>query len=297
MLSYDILSVIFDRCDFISQIRLRQICVTTYDNLQMRDFYHIDETIKSALSDQILMNYHTIEKLDISYNPNITNINHLKCLQLLNASYTNISQVGIADLREIISICLTGTEIYDINHLTKLRIVDISGTALYYCGLTSRSINELREIEQLDLRRNYVIKSVNHLKRLKRLNACYSALNQAGIADLRELINLDVHDNTTITNVNDLKKLKRLDATNNCGIGQAGITENTELIELYASSNKKIHDVNHLKKLRKLYASFSSGIDQNGISQLSELVEISYIANKKIYDTSHMKKLKFKFKY
>ena len=80
-LPYDVLEMVFNKCDFLSQIRFRQIGVFTYKNLQMTDFYNLDSSFLEVLSDNILLIYPDIVMLDVSNSQYVTNINHLSKLR------------------------------------------------------------------------------------------------------------------------------------------------------------------------------------------------------------------------
>ena len=66
ILSYDLLQIIFNRLDFISQIRYQQIDSFIYGNFHMRNFYDITNEIKVKLSNDILENYLYITRLNVS---------------------------------------------------------------------------------------------------------------------------------------------------------------------------------------------------------------------------------------
>ena len=67
-LPYDILEIIFDKCDFISQIHLYQTSIFTYDVLQMTNFYDIPIKLQLVLKPQILQHYPHIKRLNLQNN-------------------------------------------------------------------------------------------------------------------------------------------------------------------------------------------------------------------------------------
>ena len=71
-LLYDILEIICDKLDFLSQIRFRQLDSFVYENIQMTNFYDIDRKYLKRLNDDILLMYPYILSLDASYSKNIT---------------------------------------------------------------------------------------------------------------------------------------------------------------------------------------------------------------------------------
>jgi F-box domain len=79
----DVWYLILGKFDFLSQIRLRQVCKYFYHHLEIHDFYDIPDKFKNRLSDEILKNYYFARFLDASNNPRITNINYMTNLKIL----------------------------------------------------------------------------------------------------------------------------------------------------------------------------------------------------------------------
>jgi len=82
----EIIQVILEFSDFLSQIRLTQLDTYLHNNLAIYDFCIIDQKFLKLLSDDILKNYKHIKKLNASHNHNITDsgISHMK-LHILSA--------------------------------------------------------------------------------------------------------------------------------------------------------------------------------------------------------------------
>ena len=69
-----------------------------YDIIKITNLYDIDQHLLNKLDDDILRNYNDVIKLDANSNWKITNINHMKNLQVLNASCTSAGhECGIND--------------------------------------------------------------------------------------------------------------------------------------------------------------------------------------------------------
>src|SRR5882724_12533361 len=88
--------------DFLSQIRLRQVC-KRFLQLEIHDFYSIDSKYTKKLSDTILENYPFIRSLNVHDNLNVTNLNYMTKLQILVVSGPNcvIADEGIKNLNLI----------------------------------------------------------------------------------------------------------------------------------------------------------------------------------------------------
>ena len=99
-LPYDLLQMIFNGLDFISQLRYHQMISFVYVNIHMTNFGDIEDTIITKLSDEILVKYPHISKLNASSNRQITNVNHLRELQeLIVRRRCGICQNGISELQ------------------------------------------------------------------------------------------------------------------------------------------------------------------------------------------------------
>src|SRR3972149_11930314 len=81
----DIIQIISNYCDFLSQIRLSQVNSYFHKNIQIENFRNIPKKYLKLLNDNILLNYKNIKYLYASDNPNITDVNHLSNLRILEA--------------------------------------------------------------------------------------------------------------------------------------------------------------------------------------------------------------------
>ena len=77
----DIFKEIFLFGDFLTKISFRQICKYSYNNLHIIDFYYIEETYLSKLTDDILKNYKFTSYLNASNNPKIKDVSWMKNLK------------------------------------------------------------------------------------------------------------------------------------------------------------------------------------------------------------------------
>src|SRR5437016_1685659 len=96
-LIYDMWQEILERTDFLSQIRLTQLCKYFYDNLKIYDFLNINYQYLWLLSDNIIKNYPFIKKLYAYENTNITDagIKHLNLHTLISPHNKKITDKGI----------------------------------------------------------------------------------------------------------------------------------------------------------------------------------------------------------
>jgi len=90
--------------------------------------------------------------------------------------FMNTTNESIKNLTNIEELYLSGNfNIYNINHLKKLKILDASITindnGIYSCGIDDESIQNLINIEVLNANGNGKITDVNHLTNLRILSA------------------------------------------------------------------------------------------------------------------------------
>src|SRR5436190_13383948 len=133
----DLLKVIFNKLDFLSQIRFRQICKLYYSNLHIIDLYDINYEYSRLLNDEILKNYPYVEFLSSDYSLKIKNIGYMKNLKILHcAGYCGdcygISDENIKDLdfRELY--CSDNLKIKNIGHMKNLKKLYCAGA----CGIS-----------------------------------------------------------------------------------------------------------------------------------------------------------------
>lgn len=163
---------ILELSDFLSRIRITQVCEYFHQNLKVKDFCHIESNYLNILDDNILKNYKDITKLNASHNSKIKKINHLTNLKILHAR----------------------SDPYDCIH----------------CGIDDNSLIGLNNLIELDVSKNLNIKNINHLKKLITLYALhrYCGIGDAGIKGLNLSI-LFAYGNTKIT-PNGIKHMSNL---------------------------------------------------------------------------------------
>ena len=192
-LNYDLLEAVFDKCDFLTQIRMRQTTGDAY-TIQMTDFYNNMNYIKRQLNDNIVLLYPHIKKLDanqntlairskkpitqnairnlhslvdlnVSYNHAITDLNHLSQLRSLSAIGTCIDQTAISNLYNLIRLDVSyNSLVYDINHMKQLRALTAYG---WCCALSHDGIRELRELTHISFFYNDLIKDLSQLSSIE----------------------------------------------------------------------------------------------------------------------------------
>ena len=199
-----------------------------------------------------------------------------------NCNLTGVGQSGICDLRNLLALYAEGnTKVTDVNHLIKLRELNISAR----CTVGQSGISELRNIIILDVGANSHVTSVNHLKYLRALNILECGVDQTGISEITDLVILCTCYNENITDVNHFTDLRELNIE--CSvIGQNGICRLHKLIMLDAAYSS-ITSVNHLPELTVLVA-YKSLIDQVGISELRNIQQLYACDNSKITNVNHL---------
>jgi len=122
----ELYQLILIKSDFLAQIRLRCANKLFYHRLEICDFYSIEWQYIKLLTDDILKNYSSITKLSARSNSEITNVNHLTRLEILDAGCPNngITDAGIVSITNLKELYAYGNPgITNINHLTRLEIL------------------------------------------------------------------------------------------------------------------------------------------------------------------------------
>lgn len=206
----EIVNIIFNYSEFLSQIRLTQISKYYNEKLQVVDFYNMDERYISKLTNKILVRYPNIKKLNVSNNLQVTNINHLEYLEELNASGMNC---GVSDymMRFLDNIKILNVsnnpKVTHIWHMKNLEKLNASGSN---CGIDDVSISDLN-LKVLIAFNNPNITNVNHMDKLEELNAMGNCgIDSNGIAKLNLKILL-CWGNKKIKSINHMCNLEFTD--------------------------------------------------------------------------------------
>jgi len=249
-LPLEIWYLIFEYIKFSTKVKIKSTCKYLYKNLDIIDFYNIDDRLRLKLNNKILSKYKNIQSLDISNNPNVTNIYHLKYLKFLNASGScelNTKSINKLNLTKLI--LQNNDKITNINKLTKLEYLDISNND------TNLKLDNLKKLKILKCSRKYYQDGINN-KSIKLLN-------------LKEL---DITNNQQIYEIDHMQNLEILHANGkSCVLNDHHIRNCINLKELYISDNPKIITVNHLTNLKVLDISQNSGVNHDGIKEIKNL--------------------------
>jgi hypothetical protein len=77
---------LFQYMDFKTKMNFRKTCKKYYEKLHIQDFYYIERKYLNRLTDDILINHKKIKYLNAYGNINITNVNNMQKLEILDAS-------------------------------------------------------------------------------------------------------------------------------------------------------------------------------------------------------------------
>lgn len=137
----EIWQMILDYCDFLSKIRLRQICKSLYVHMRIVDFYNIEDKYVENLNDDILKQHSYIKYLNAFDNANITDVNHLEHLEILDASWNcGIHSSGIKKINPKKLDANGNPRIKNISHMNNL----IELHAIADCGISDKYIENLK---------------------------------------------------------------------------------------------------------------------------------------------------------
>jgi len=206
-------NIVFTYLEFIDKHAFKRICKYT-NKIEIIDLYDIDRKHLKKLNDDILLNYKSVRRLDACSNYNITNVKHMTKLKELIASFEcGISDNGIENINLEKLNCECNPNITNVNHMTNLKELNASmcflddpgGKGGY--GIDDNGIKNIN-LEKLYVSYNHKITNVNHMTKLKILDAsCGCGIDDDGIEDLN-LEYLNAVANPKITSENHMTNLK-----------------------------------------------------------------------------------------
>lgn len=285
MLPIELWQIISEQTKFLSQIRLTQVCKHLYNNLKIYDF--TKKCYAKKLDDDIISKHQFMKRLKvIQYNNiKITNIDHLKNLEYLKATYDcNITDAHIINLTNLTTLKIfMNPKIGNVSQLTKLKTLYLN-----HDSRIIRDIGGLINLTELNTECNDKLLGIDMLTNLKIL---YMTDNNANLNGLTNLETLHLGYNEHITNLNHLVNLKHLYLKNgNFPTVNPGIDKLTNLEFLNISHNMFINDLNSLVNLNTLIANECDNITDESIKKLVNLtrLEINY---SQIKNVNHLTKL------
>ena len=144
-----LLTIVIEYLHFYDKHTLQKI--NKYTNcIQITDLYNIKNIFLEKLDDNILKQYKSAIKLNVTDNQKITNINHMRKIKILNASGDcGINNESIKLINPEILIAHGNTKITNINHMTNLRELYARNT----CGIDNNCIKNIN-LEILDIQNN-----------------------------------------------------------------------------------------------------------------------------------------------
>ena len=254
----DVSKLIHDLLNFPSQVNLRLVSTHFAKSYPITNLYDYIPNF----TDDILQLYPFAKKLFIKCYTIITNINHLKHLQVLSiydpCHKKNLGISSITNLRKL-----------HINQCENISNDDLK----FLINLTELSIGPR-------------ITMINHLTNLQVLNASSTEICNAELSDLTNLVSLNINSVGSVTDVNHLTKLKELFAGNTCGVDDHGISQLNRLRKLYIPHNEKISQIGHMTNLTMLNANYK--ISDSDMLNLANLTELDIIGNYQITNVNHL---------
>lgn len=146
----DIWRLIMEYIEFIDKIRIIRINTETYSNLKIYDLYDISYLYLSKLTDNILKQniYRDVAKLNLYYTSNVTDINHLKQIDVLDISInpyieSGINNNGIRDLNPKYLNIDNNINITNINHMSNLIELEACGTIISFGGICKLNLKKI----------------------------------------------------------------------------------------------------------------------------------------------------------
>jgi len=209
-----------------------------------------------------------LKELYAQSNNKLSNFTHLINLKILCAS--DMSETNIAKLTNLEDLQTHAFRKHNINdnniqYLTKLKKLHIgsyvseqkiinSHSSLSLAHITNKGIKNMINVEELDVSGNQKITNINHMRKLKILDARGNScgITQKYITNLTNLTKLDISYNVKISNVNTFVKLKHLIVSGNNKINIHSVKKltNLETLDISKCDNINTNILNDLKNLK-----------------------------------------------
>src|SRR5687767_1539385 len=122
MLPLELIQIICDKAELKSQIKLIQIDKLCNEKVKLHDFYNVNV----KFTDEILKSYHNVKYLNVCNDSEVTNINHMKELRILDARRNSgIKNEGIKECDKIIELNASDNpKVTYVNHMRELKKLD-----------------------------------------------------------------------------------------------------------------------------------------------------------------------------
>lgn len=210
----ELCQIILDQLDFRTQFKFRRLNKIFYSTLHIHNLYIDEYKYYCFFTGEILRPHAFVKRLFLHSNPFVTDLNYMINLEELYINHAKrITDKSIAQLNLIILKANNCSGITNLNHMTRLRHLEIS-----YCpGITD----------------------INRLTNLRVLFADDDCgVDDAGLANLVNLRELSADNNSKITSVVHMTQLCTLRAQYASGITDAGIPRSVKYLQ--SSWNQKI---------------------------------------------------------
>lgn len=115
------------------------------NNLKIYDFYYIDYCYLTKLTDNVLKAYKHIKKLNVACEEKITNINHLKNLEILYVDNCDLCDEDIKGL-DLIKLSVDyNPRITNLNNMTNLEFLSVG----FSCGVSDNGVSSFKNLKLL----------------------------------------------------------------------------------------------------------------------------------------------------
>ena len=212
----------------------------------------------TPISNISIVNLKNLRCLILNDHYDVTHINHLTLLEELYISMEpwnvenapppdadGLHQDGIPRLPYLTKMTLhDNPHVYNINHLTSLTFLDISG---FNSRLSHEGIKELKALKELRCDYNSNVKNISFFTELVTFSQCMetmelepavTGITQDGIKGLKKLESITLDGNQTFLDLNHLTSLKYISATHDCGIEPESICSLPNLETLHTRCNE-----------------------------------------------------------
>ena len=258
---------------------------------KLKSYSYINHYTKTSLDQNGLHYCNNLEFLNIINNKNVYDINHLTKLKVLKANHININ--GFMCCTELENLSINHHKFYN-NNLNNLNTFNNLKVLNVICSdITSDMIRSCNNIEELYVTNCLKIYDINHLTKLRKLDAMLScSLTNECIKKCTNIEELNLSENMSINDINNLTNLKVLVVNHNKKLTTDGFLLCDNIENLVMSGNDRINDINHLTNLKSLDISGKCILDIHGFLNCKNIEVLNVSFNRIIRDLNHLTNLR-----
>lgn len=270
-----------NRCEFMNAFKLKTNNIRTLYNLMNCSILDLSNTIYEIDLSKVIENFKNLENLNLSFchiNKYPEKSINVKTLKLENFRCEIDNLINFINLKSLVDLDLSYTNITDVSILNNIRKVNLSNcrkitnlnslTNVYELILSNTAVSDISFfigtcILILDFCTNN-LRSIEYLPNLKyiSLSRCDTIRDYSKLKDINTLESLNLYKNGSFKNINDIpQNIKYLNISKCYNLENiSDLTKFKNLTELNCSACLDVYEIPFIVNLRKLDISYCYNI-------------------------------------